>query len=503
MKKIISIVLIIFTICSLTSCLKDGLSAYDIAVEQGFVGTKTEWLASLRGEKGDVGEKGDTGETGAPGKDGIDGVDGKDGENGKDGIDGEKGDKGDPGKDAPYIKNTYIDDKLHLHLVMSDGTVIDAGYVGPDLSAGSGTPILTESEVCVTLGVPYIIGCNLTGIFWESSDPSVLRVTDGGLILGVGEGEATVTAISHTGEKAECRVEVSGYDYSIKADGKVVIEGYSGARTVLNIPKSINGKEVDEIGKWAFMMNMQIAEVNFGDHVVTIGEGAFSSCDNLSKVTFGTGLRTISDTAFSGCISLTEISLPEGLTYLGSSSFNACEKLTSIKIPSTVKRIEASTFNFCTALKEIELGSIEYIGSFAFHDCDGVASVTVPATVKEIGEYAFADCSLLSNVILEDPNTVIGENAFLGTRYQLDHGMPFINMEKSMYVVEAYSVRSTPNKDDDSNIIGGLSVGDVVKVTGICYDRVDSTELGWARIIYQGESRYVRVACLSDTHPSA
>jgi hypothetical protein len=33
----------------------DGLSAYQIAVNNGFVGTETEWLASLKGDKGDTG----------------------------------------------------------------------------------------------------------------------------------------------------------------------------------------------------------------------------------------------------------------------------------------------------------------------------------------------------------------------------------------------------------------------------------------------------------------
>ncbi len=31
-----------------------GLSAYEIAVNNGFIGTEAEWLASLKGEKGDV-----------------------------------------------------------------------------------------------------------------------------------------------------------------------------------------------------------------------------------------------------------------------------------------------------------------------------------------------------------------------------------------------------------------------------------------------------------------
>ncbi len=38
----------------------DGKSAYEIAVENGFVGTETEWLVSLKGNKGDKGEDGYT-----------------------------------------------------------------------------------------------------------------------------------------------------------------------------------------------------------------------------------------------------------------------------------------------------------------------------------------------------------------------------------------------------------------------------------------------------------
>lgn len=80
-----------------------GKSAYEIALQNGFVGTETDWLESLKGQKGDTGEpgakgepgekgergeKGDTGETGekgdtgAPGKDGVNGTDGKDGADG-------------------------------------------------------------------------------------------------------------------------------------------------------------------------------------------------------------------------------------------------------------------------------------------------------------------------------------------------------------------------------------------------------------------------------------
>lgn len=41
-----------------------GLSAYEIAVSNGFVGTETAWLASLKGERGAKGEQGEQGEPG-------------------------------------------------------------------------------------------------------------------------------------------------------------------------------------------------------------------------------------------------------------------------------------------------------------------------------------------------------------------------------------------------------------------------------------------------------
>lgn len=75
---------------------KDGKSAFEIAVEHGFVGTETEWLESLRGTDG---------KDGLPGKDGADGLPGRDGTNGKNGVDGKNGTDGIRGSDG---KSAYI-----------------------------------------------------------------------------------------------------------------------------------------------------------------------------------------------------------------------------------------------------------------------------------------------------------------------------------------------------------------------------------------------------------
>lgn len=66
----------------------DGKSAYQIAVDNGFTGTESEWLLSLKGEQGEQGEQGPQGIQGEQGPQGIQG------EQGAQGIQGEPGEDG-------------------------------------------------------------------------------------------------------------------------------------------------------------------------------------------------------------------------------------------------------------------------------------------------------------------------------------------------------------------------------------------------------------------------
>lgn len=99
-----------------------GDSAYDIAVDNGFVGSEAEWLISLIGPEGDPGPTGATGATGPAGPQGdpgptgptgptgpegpqgdpgLDGADGEPGPAGEDGVQGPPGEDGDPGPTGP------------------------------------------------------------------------------------------------------------------------------------------------------------------------------------------------------------------------------------------------------------------------------------------------------------------------------------------------------------------------------------------------------------------
>ena len=119
---------------------KDGKSAYELALEEGFEGTLEEWLASLKGDKGDTGEqgpkgddgenaydlavltgyvgsiddwllslKGEKGDQGEQGLQGEPGVDGQDGQNGSDGF-------------SPSAKVEAVEDGVILTITDKDGT---------------------------------------------------------------------------------------------------------------------------------------------------------------------------------------------------------------------------------------------------------------------------------------------------------------------------------------------------------------------------------------------
>lgn len=119
----------------------DGKSAYELAVENGFQGSVTEWLATLGGsggksayeiavENGFVGSEKEWLISLAFGEDGKDGKDGKDGQNGTNGKNGRDGEDGRDGRDGISIRSVKINENGRLMVTLSDGSVLDAGPVG-------------------------------------------------------------------------------------------------------------------------------------------------------------------------------------------------------------------------------------------------------------------------------------------------------------------------------------------------------------------------------------
>lgn len=129
-----------------------GKSAYEIAVGNGFEGTETEWLASLKGENGENGEDGATGATGAAGKSAYEIAV----ENGFEGTEaewlaslkGENGEDGATGATGVGIEGIY-ETSDGLMVKYTNGTVApvqDGGVTKPLVTLGDNNLVIAVSE---------------------------------------------------------------------------------------------------------------------------------------------------------------------------------------------------------------------------------------------------------------------------------------------------------------------------------------------------------------------
>ena len=123
---------------------------------------------------------------------------------------------------------------------------------------------------------------------FESSAPDVATVDEDGVVYGVSEGSATITATSYNGLAAACTVNV---------------QGGNGSR--LKLPAFLK-----EIGEEAFA-GCSEESVIVPDGCETIGARAFADSANLRTITIPASVTSIAADAFDGCTDLT-IRTPKG-----------------------------------------------------------------------------------------------------------------------------------------------------------------------------------------------
>lgn len=99
-----------------------GKSAYEIAVDNGFVGTETEWLESLKGEQGDKGDSGTTPHIDETTKNWFIGD-----------VDTGILAQGTNGKDGKSISTITKDDNNNIIVTFTDGTTQNIGELSVDI----------------------------------------------------------------------------------------------------------------------------------------------------------------------------------------------------------------------------------------------------------------------------------------------------------------------------------------------------------------------------------
>ncbi|HHU84676.1 MAG TPA: leucine-rich repeat protein [Clostridiales bacterium] len=214
----------------------------------------------------------------------------------------------------------------------------------------------------------------------------------------------------------------------------------------LEIPSTLGGYPVTEIGESAFSDCTGLTEITIPDSVKTIGESAFYGCTGLTKITLPNSVKTIGESAFADCTGLTEIIIPASVKLIDSYSFSDCAGLELIAvdknnevyystgnclieretnvlmlgcknsvIPDTVTAIGNAAFSGCEGLTEIKIpDSVTSIGYGAFSDCTGLTEIIIPNFVTDVSDGVFAGCTSLTKVKLPDNATEIWSSAFSG-----------------------------------------------------------------------------------------
>ncbi|MGN0115445.1 MAG: leucine-rich repeat protein [Acutalibacteraceae bacterium] len=199
------------------------------------------------------------------------------------------------------------------------------------------------------------------------------------------------------------RTSLFSYSYVTGGIEVYQYDGNDDTQTVLNVPQTIDGKEVVGIGNRFIYFNSNFKEVILPDTVKYISSSAFNSCSALESLNIPKNVSEIGEFAFTNCQNLKNFTCDsENSSYTVKDGMLFTKDLSKlICVPSAEKaEIPSDTQN---------------IAEYAFYYNSNIKSVSIPGSVKEIGEGTFGECISLTAAILQDGVESIGLYAFRGS----------------------------------------------------------------------------------------
>lgn len=98
------------------------------------------------------------------------------------------------------------------------------------------------------------------------------------------------------------------FEYRIEKEN-ITITKYIGTDTIVDVPETIDGIEVNKIGKYAFSECRDLIEVILPNSINIIGSHAFYNCRKLMSITASDGIYEMEDGAFKNCEELRNVTL--------------------------------------------------------------------------------------------------------------------------------------------------------------------------------------------------
>ena len=284
---------------------------------------------------------------------------------------------------------------------------------------------------------------------WTSSDEGVATVKDG-VITGVKEGKAIITATSVDGPSKTVEVTVtpcapknlsiemtsnsdatapkveSGKTYTLtaKVQGYGLSYQWASKATEKGSYANISGATAQTYEATAVELGSKFYKVTVTNtQGSAVAEYEVKTVVPLQAFTIanedGTGginYKAIDadEPQVKVCYQLTkadqeiDLIIPDsveyaGLTYavttVGEEAFVNDNTIESLTTTPVLKEIGARAFMFCINLEEVNLADgIETIGDAAFRGCNAFTTFNIPGSVKSVGYKAFAECAALTDI---------------------------------------------------------------------------------------------------------
>lgn len=211
---------------------------------------------------------------------------------------------------------------------------------------------------------------------------------------------------------------------------------YDGYVSLIHLRRIILPDGIKRIEESAFLLAVNLEEINIPSALQYVGAFAFYGCENLKTdpLVLPEGFERIDENAFTNCWSLENVILPSTITEIGESAFEQT-LVSSINLPEGLKRIGDRAFYFCR-LKEVHIpNSCQDLGDFLFSSnrdlekihlpegieripnrfayvCINLRQINIPSSVKSIGEEAFLGCQQLAGVELPYGLETVERKAF-------------------------------------------------------------------------------------------
>lgn len=233
--------------------------------------------------------------------------------------------------------------------------------------------------------------------------------------IGIGPPDiyAEEWCLSHGFEYNPYPTNVDDFTWEELNGSQIVITKYNGTDEKVCIPSEIEGYEVVEIGKAAFMGNETMTAVYFPDTLQKIGESAFQGCTALRRVDFPESLTYMGWRAFRECTSLVHFGYPVNVEEVGGTFLYGCTSLKEVTVPEGVYRVMDYFVRNAGSIEVVNLPStLEEIGKYSFAGNNKFTKLDIPDSVEIIDEYAFSECVNMTSIDFPDSLARIEQYAF-------------------------------------------------------------------------------------------